>query len=271
MKKLPAVLFLALLATLPACSKPVTKAPKINADDLAVEARAHKDILDEQVVEGKRYKTLSRKKVVAKIDRIAPRIQDAGIKVCKHIQGARATCIFKFEIKSSEDLNAYADGEKIYITTAMASFAQNDEELAMVLAHEYAHNIFNHSSSAATNSMVGGIAGLILDSVAGSQGINTGGMFSKMGQGVGALQYSVDFEQEADYAGMYILGNARYDMDKSTGFWRRMTLETARDGTYGNITHPSNPKRTLAIKKTVKEIKAKKAAGRPLLPEMKEL
>ena len=39
---------------------------------------------------------------------------------------------------------AFADGTKVFLTRGMMRFAQSDEELALVVAHETAHNIMGH-------------------------------------------------------------------------------------------------------------------------------
>ncbi len=40
--------------------------------------------------------------------------------------------------------NARADGRYVQVTTAIAAYAADDEELAAVLAHELAHNVLRH-------------------------------------------------------------------------------------------------------------------------------
>jgi predicted Zn-dependent protease len=40
--------------------------------------------------------------------------------------------------------NAFADGRYAIMTTKMLGFVQNDDELAVIMAHEAAHNLLGH-------------------------------------------------------------------------------------------------------------------------------
>ena len=53
-------------------------------------------------------------------------------------------CGGQLSLAASPRLNAWADGRHIILTTAMDSFAQSDDEIAFVIAHEMAHNILGH-------------------------------------------------------------------------------------------------------------------------------
>ena len=48
----------------------------------------------------------------------------------------------------SNDLNAWADGRYVVVTTRMMAFAADDAELAFVVAHEMAHNLLHHRKGA---------------------------------------------------------------------------------------------------------------------------
>ena len=58
---------------------------------------------------------------------------------------AQRGCGGKLAITASSTLNAWADGRNILVTTGMAKFSRNDDELSFVIAHEMAHNILGHS------------------------------------------------------------------------------------------------------------------------------
>lgn len=261
--------YFALIAVmlLTACAKPVTQAPKINQGLLEQERAAQQAALDAQNGNQK-IKLLSADEINARMARVTPRIQQEGEKVCEYLHNTSKGCTYPFEVVNDNVLNAWADGRKVYITPAMVSFAANDEELAVVLAHEYAHNILNHPQGAARNAAVGGIAGILADRLAASQGYEVGDTFQKLGTDYGAYKYSVPFEQEADYVGIYIMGRAGYNIQGMENFWRKFTLYSP-NGLYTSLTHPSNPQRVVAIQSTVTEIERKQQAQQPLLPERK--
>ena len=53
---------------------------------------------------------------------------------------AETHCDYGVALKMSGAVNAYANGKSIVVTTAMMDFAESDDELALVVGHELAHN-----------------------------------------------------------------------------------------------------------------------------------
>ena len=85
----------------------------------------------------------------------------------------------------------------------------------------------------------------------------------------GAASYSVDFEKEADYVGLYYAERAGFDTSQVGDFWRRLAINDPKRTTHRN-SHPTTPERFLAIDETRKEISAKLETGTALLPNMKK-
>ena len=50
-------------------------------------------------------------------------------------------CNYNIEYKNEDSLNAFTDGNNIYVTRGVIGFVNNNTELATVIAHELAHNI----------------------------------------------------------------------------------------------------------------------------------
>lgn len=168
---------------------------------------------------------------------------------------------------NSNDINAYADGQKIVISRGILRFAENDNEVAMVIAHELGHSAMTHVDKMRQNASVGTIGGLAIDSLLGAAGVSTGGIATQMGGQMALQQYSVPFEQEADYVGMYFMERAGYSSAGVANFWRRMGAENAQSIST-RTTHPTSVERFLAIERTHAEIQNKKRAGQTLVPNM---
>lgn len=181
---------------------------------------------------------------------------------------AEQGCDFSVRLSPDDVKNAYADGRNIVIHKGMMDFFRSDEEIALVVSHELAHNAMKHVDAQTTNAVIGGLVGLLLDVVAAAGGVNTNGDFMRMGANVGAGTHSVAFEQEADYVGLYFMAIAGYKIDQAAVFWRRMATTDARAITMKS-SHPTTPERFIAIETTVKEITQKLTDGQPLQPEMK--
>ena len=180
-------------------------------------------------------------------------------------------CDYPVHIGKEDSISAYADGNKIVIEKGMLRFAENDEELGLVIAHELAHNAMGHSSAKKTNVILGGAVGLILDvalSVA-TYGAHSDPTFTQAGAALGAGSYSVKFEQEADYVGMYFMKRAGYDIADAPTFWRRMAIESP-DSIEMRKTHPTTPERFVGLEAAIDEIDGKAVSGAALVPEMKK-
>lgn len=177
-------------------------------------------------------------------------------------------CDFEARLAQGSEKNAYADGKNIVVYQGMMEFFKSDDEIALVVSHELAHNSMQHLNAKKTNATIGGLVGLLLDVAAAVGGVNTNGNFSKLGSNVAAGAFSVEFEQEADYVGLYFMKLAGYKIDDAANFWRRMAMADPRAITMKS-SHPTSPERFVAIENTVQEIEGKITAGLPLEPERK--
>lgn len=178
------------------------------------------------------------------------------------------SCDFAVHLAPDDVKNAYADGKNIVVYKGMMDFFKTDEEIALVLSHELAHNSMKHIDAKQNNAIVGGIFGLLLDVAAAAAGVNTNGEFSRAGAGIAGNSYSVEFEQEADYVGLYFMKKAGYEIKHAADFWRRMAVNNSQAITVKS-SHPTTPQRFVAIESTVKEINTKIANGETLKPELK--
>ncbi len=171
-------------------------------------------------------------------------------------------CDYPISIYDDGSLNAYADGEEMYITPRMVNFTADDQALAFVISHELAHNIMAHIDSKTVNAM----GGLVVDlAILFATGVDTSGAFSNLG---GQL-YSKEFEAEADYIGLYLMAKAGMEIDGAEDFWRNLTVEVGSTNEFSQ-THPSSPERFVAMEKTIEEIKGQIARGEKLQPRYKD-
>lgn len=174
-------------------------------------------------------------------------------------------CKYPAVLSPQQIINAFADGKRVMIARGMMSFARSDDELALVVAHEIAHNLMKHIDAKQQNMGVGLLADVL--AVVLSRGQVSGTNFAQ----IGANAYSQEFEAEADYVGLYLLAVAGMPIDEAPNFWRRMAAaHPANIRTNHSASHPSTAYRMVALEETVKEIKEKKAKGLPLTPNLKK-
>ena len=171
------------------------------------------------------------------------------------------TCDYPLIISSQAIVNASADGNTILVTQGMMDFASDNNELAIVIGHELAHNSMRHIDAKRINAL----GGLLLDILAAAIGVNTQGAFTQ----AAANAYSQEFEAEADYVGLYFVELAGYEIKNAAYFWRRMGVKHPGSIAKNHAaSHPSTPERFVSIEDTVKEINQKKIAGTELMPNI---
>ena len=175
------------------------------------------------------------------------------------VMPADTVCGFNLAAVRREELNAWADGVNVTVTSAMLRFVADDDELAAVLAHEIAHNVMRHVQAQPTT-------GAIIDSAAAIRGANAQGELTKLGANVGSTVFSQDFEREADYVGMYLLARAGRPIARVPSLWRRMAQENP--GSKYASSHPTTADRFVRLEQVAGEIEQKIARREDLRPEM---
>ncbi len=131
---------------------------------------------------------------------------------------------FTFTVLDSEVVNAFAlPGGYVYVSRGLLAYADDEAELAGVLAHEIGHVTARHSASRQTTGQLAtfglGLLGVLGGAVlGGEEGARLG---AQLGQqtGYGITQtYSRSQEYEADSLGIRYLDRAGYDTDASADF-----------------------------------------------------
>jgi predicted Zn-dependent protease len=135
---------------------------------------------------------------------------------------------FKFYVINELDPNAFAiPGGYIFINTGLIVLAENEQEIAGVLAHEISHVTQRHIAKMIEKSKVLSIATLaamVAGMLAGRGGAGSAASVA-MAQGTaGALQlkFSREIEQDADQNGLNLLIKAGYDPDGMINFFKRL-------------------------------------------------
>jgi beta-barrel assembly-enhancing protease len=178
-------------------------------------------------------------------------------------------CAYNAVVQKADELNAFADGQTIYVTSAMMRFAADDDELSTVVAHEIGHNAMRHMDAKKRNALLGGLFGAALDIASAAGGVNTGGRYTNEMAALGSQTFSQDFEREADYVGMYILARAGENYKSAANVWRHIATESPGSIKFAS-THPTTAERFVSLRQTTEEIDTKVANREPLFPELKD-
>ena len=137
----------------------------------------------------------------------------------------------------------------MFIYSGLLMRAETEDELALVLAHENAHFIENHSlerHAAATNANVGNLVFSVAT-------LGYGGLVSAVVAASAYSNFSKDNEHEADNQGIVRIGELGYDQKQAIDIWGNLLAEkeassnkkakkrAAKSPLFG--THPSSPER----------------------------
>ena len=191
--------------------------------------------------------------------------EDGMVDIAYVRQGVRNTatvvpvqaCAYPVTLIDNDTINAFADGNGIYITVGMYRFAETDLDLQAVIAHELAHNSEGHISKKIGNSLLGAV----VDIAAAAYGVNTQGAFAE----AASMAFSQNFEREADYVSLYMLERAGIDSTEASDFWRRMAMENPQSVVFAR-SHPTSAERFVNLTQAHREIVAKKESGAAMLP-----
>jgi len=136
----------------------------------------------------------------------------------------------RFHVVHSDEINAFAiPGGDIYIHTGLIDAADDEAELAGVMAHEFGHVVHRHGAQHASRATTAGILqGVLLGEEAGAVAKAT---TSILAQGV-IQNYSREAEREADSIAVPTLSNAGYDPYAMKTFFDKLIAR------YGDQTGP---------------------------------
>jgi len=120
-----------------------------------------------------------------------------------------------FHVVNSSDINAFAlPGGFIYVNRGAIEAAQNEAQLAGVLAHEEGHVVMRHGTHQASEMLLAQAPLAILGSLLG-QSSSLASQLAQLGLSFGVnsilLRNSRSAESQADQVGTYILYHAGYD------------------------------------------------------------
>ena len=138
-------------------------------------------------------------------------IESLGRRIAARADGPRYP--YSFDVANQREINAFAlPGGPIWINRGAIDAAQNEAQLAGVLAHEVAHIANRHAADQITK---GTIANAGLGLLGALLGGGNGSKIAQLGAGVAAqsamMKFSRDAEREADMKALTYMKRAGYD------------------------------------------------------------
>jgi predicted Zn-dependent protease len=194
------------------------------------------------------------------------RIRPEATRLCHEMNVG--TCSWRFITMPDSSLNATSrPNGVIAVNRGVVEYANSEEEVALVIAHEIGHQSANHLETSQRNQMVGALVGAVLmgtvAAIASSKSRYSGTITqasartgSDLGAAVGRISFSKEQEREADYLAAVTLYRSGMDLDKARGFLVTLARASGRKETGMLDSHPAGPERLAAWDKAVAEIRA---------------
>jgi len=171
------------------------------------------------------------------------------------VRNSDAQVPFTIKVIDSDVVNAMAlPGGFFYVNSGLILAADEEAEMAGVMAHEIAHVAACHYGREMTRANLLQLASLPAIFMGGALGY---GIYEGMGLGIPLtfLHFSRGFEAEADYLGIQYMYRAGYDPSAFVSFFEKIqAMEKKKPGTLSKAfdTHPQTPDR---IEKSQDEIR----------------
>lgn len=157
-----------------------------------------------------------------------------------------------------KSVNAGTTFGKVIVAEGMLDFVQSDDELAMIVGHELAHQTLGHVSRGAMNSVLLNLGSVIAGSfIPGGEAVT--GLFGQMVLN----HFNQDQERAADHVGLRYAYDAGYDPQAAAYVMRRMAEEvpeTAQAEFFSS--HPSSGERFATLQREAEELGSHHAVRR---------
>ena len=170
------------------------------------------------------------------------------------VRNSDAKVPFTIKVIDTDEINAFAlPGGFFYVNSGLILAADNEAELAGVMAHEIGHVAACHVAREQTRSNIANLASIPLIFVPGGWAVYEGTQ-AAMGIGVPLtfMKFSRTFEAQADFLGMEYMYKAGYDPQSFISFFEKIEAqEKKKPGTLAKAfsSHPMTPDRVASAQK----------------------
>lgn len=173
------------------------------------------------------------------------------------VNNSDAKVPFTIKVIDSDEVNAFAlPGGYFYVNTGLIELAQDEAELAGVMAHEIAHVAARHGTRSATRAQLIQYASIPLLFIGGwaGYGIQQAANFAIP---MTMLKFSREFEHQADFLGVQYLYKAGYDPTAMVQFFERLKAKQKQNKNAiakAFSSHPMTKSRIKAVQKTIDQL-----------------
>lgn len=153
------------------------------------------------------------------------------------------SCASRFEMATSNQFNANSNGNVVQVFGKLVIALDRDDDLALVMAHELAHNALGHNQLIKNRRLSTGFASVL----------------------TGSGKVLRNFERDADRYGIFMSARAGFAYRHAAAFWKRFASKGGL-GALIAVTHPSPANRERNAQAAVDEVDWLIAQHKPLVP-----
>ncbi|MFB3915389.1 MAG: M48 family metallopeptidase [Terriglobales bacterium] len=215
--------------------------------------------LEKQVAEGKSYaqrvessaKLINAPVVTEYVNRLGQNL----------VRNSDARVPFTIKVIDSDEVNAFAlPGGFLYVNSGLLLAADNEAEVAGVMAHEIAHVAACHAARQQSRSQLAQLASIPLIFVGGGIGY-AAIQAANIAVPMTFLKFTRGFESQADYLGIEYMYKAGYDPQAFPAFFEKIQSRAKhKPGTIAKVfaTHPPTPDRMRKAQEEIAKLPARR-------------
>ena len=181
---------------------------------------------------------------------------------------------FQFKIVNDKAINAFAlPGGFVYINRGAIETADNEAQIAGVMAHEIGHVVLRHGTNQVSKAYLAQAPLSILGGVLGSNSV--GSVLAQLGVGFAAnsifLKYSRDAERQADLMGTQTLYDTGYDTKAMVQFFEKIQAESKGRASEFFSDHPNPENRISSVQHEIEKLGGMPPRARSDSPDFHEI
>jgi len=181
---------------------------------------------------------------------------------------------FQFKIVNDKAINAFAlPGGFVYINRGAIETADNEAQIAGVMAHEIGHVVLRHGTNQVSKAYLAQAPLSILGGVLGSNSV--GSVLAQLGVGFAAnsifLKYSRDAERQADLMGTQTLYDTGYEPKAMVQFFEKIQAESKGRASEFFSDHPNPENRISSVQHEIEKLGGMPPRARSDSPDFHEI
>jgi hypothetical protein len=183
-------------------------------------------------------------------------IQSLGKTLASYAPNNDPVYVYQFKVVNDEAINAFAlPGGFIYINRGAIAAADNEAQIAGVIAHEIGHVVMRHGTHQASRAYLAQAPLAVAGGVLGGGAMSTViGSVGGLGMNVLFLKYSRDMESQADLIGTQILHDAGYEPRAMVEFFEKIQAQSKGNASQFLSDHPNPGNRISNVQHEIEKL-----------------